>query len=73
LDKYGEKNAEGPTKFELPLSRHDLAAMIGTTPESMSRTIKKMESDGVAKFTGRTVLIPEIESLVMEFEPETFI
>jgi CRP-like cAMP-binding protein len=73
LDKYGQKNIEGPTEFELPLSRHDLASMIGTTPESMSRTIKKMESDGVAKFAGRTVFIPEIESLVMEFEPETFI
>ena len=73
LDKYGHKNSEGPTEFELPLSRHDLAAMIGTTPESMSRTIKKMESDGVAKFAGRTVHIPVLESLIMEFEPETFL
>jgi len=73
LDKYGQKNVQGPTEFELPLSRHDLASMIGTTPESMSRTIKKMESDGVAKFAGRSVHIPELESLIQEFEPEIFI
>jgi|TARA_B100002003_G_scaffold44493_1_gene39818 CRP/FNR family transcriptional regulator len=73
IDKYGEKSTNGPTEFELPLSRHDLASMIGTTPESMSRTIKKMESDGVARFTGRTVHIPEIETLVQEFEPDHFV
>lgn len=69
LDKYGENRTSGETDFELPLSRHDLAAMIGTTPESMSRTIRKMETDGVAHFSGRTVHIPDIESLIQEFEP----
>jgi len=39
----------------------------------MSRTIKKMESDGVARFTGRIVYIPEIETLVQEFEPDHFV
>lgn len=73
LDKYGERKEVGAIDFELPLSRHDLAAMIGTTPESMSRTIRKMETDGVARFTGRTVHIPDIESLVQEFEPDHFV
>jgi hypothetical protein len=47
--------------------------MIGTTPESMSRTIRKMETDGVAHFSGRTVHIPDIESLIQEFEPNHFV
>jgi hypothetical protein len=57
--------------FSIDLSKNKKSASLAssestkpqylTTPESMSRTIKKMESDGVAKFAVRTVHIPEIE------------
>ncbi|NQV57527.1 MAG: Crp/Fnr family transcriptional regulator [Rhodospirillales bacterium] len=73
VDRYAESKDESPVEFELPLSRHDLASMIGTTPESMSRTIAKMEQDGIATFSGRRVSIPLLETLVQEFEPEHFI
>ncbi|HIF59624.1 MAG TPA: Crp/Fnr family transcriptional regulator [Rhodospirillales bacterium] len=73
LDKYGNRSKAGSAEFELPLARHDLASMVGTTPESMSRTIKKMEQDGVAKFSGRRVHLPDIEALIQEFEPEYFV
>ena len=73
LDKFGDSTESGSAEFELPLARHDLASMIGTTPESMSRTIKKMDHDGVAKFSGRTVYLPDIEALMQEFEPEYFV
>ena len=56
--------------FELPLSRHDLASMIGTTPESMSRIIRQLENDGVVHFSGRNVHIPNLNDLIKEFEPE---
>ena len=73
MDKYGDPPTDGSADFVLPLARHDLASMIGTTPESMSRTIKKMESDGVAIFSGRHVRIPDLESLLQEFEPDHFV
>lgn len=73
IDKYGDRPDHGGTEFILPLARHDLASMIGTTPESMSRTIKKMEDDGIAFFSGRSVRIPDLETMVQEFEPDHFV
>lgn len=70
LEKYGYRASDGKREFELPLSRHDLAAMVGTTPESLSRTIRKLESDGIAIFSRRRVVIPDLEDLIQEFEPE---
>jgi len=64
--QYGKTAAGGGLSIELPLSRGDLAAMIGTRPESMSRTIRKMEEDGIARFTGRTVHVPKIDELLNE-------
>ena len=72
-EKYGDGAQDGKREFKLPLSRHDLASMVGTTPESLSRTIRKLESDGVAIFSGRRVVIPDLEELVQEFEPEHFV
>jgi len=65
-EQYGKTAADGGLSIELPLSRGDLAAMIGTRPESMSRTIRKMEDDGVAIFSGRTVHVPKIDELLNE-------
>jgi CRP-like cAMP-binding protein len=73
IERYGTENDDGSLILELPLSRQDLASMIGTTPESMSRTIRKMEDDGIAHFTGRSVRIPTREILINEFEPDVFI
>jgi hypothetical protein len=36
-----------------------MAAMVGTRPETISRTIRKMEQDGAADFDGRTVRIAD--------------
>ncbi len=70
IDQHGSKSDDGSSNLNLPLSRQDLAAMIGTSPESMSRTIKKLEDDGVAKFSGRSVHIPTLENLLSEIDPE---
>ncbi|MBT3885360.1 MAG: Crp/Fnr family transcriptional regulator [Rhodospirillaceae bacterium] len=73
VDRYAPNKEQSPIEFELPLSRHDLASMIGTTPESMSRTIAKMEQDGIAKFSGRKVVVHELDNLVGEYEPANFL
>ncbi|MDA0240174.1 MAG: Crp/Fnr family transcriptional regulator [Proteobacteria bacterium] len=73
VERYGKLADNGSSSIDLPLSRQDMASMIGTTPESMSRTIKKMETDGIARFSGRTVQIPSCRNLVNEFDPEVFV
>ena len=42
---------------ELPVSRQDLAAMVGIRPETLARTIRAMEQEGLAAFHGRQVVI----------------
>ncbi len=69
------KTTEGDKELvlELPLSRQDLAAMIGIRPETMSRTIRRFEEDGIAEFSGRTVRVPDVSSLIDEFEGEEYL
>jgi CRP/FNR family transcriptional regulator len=55
-----------PARVEIPFSRQTLASFLCATPESVSRTIRRMENDGVAQFSGRAVSVPRIESLYRE-------
>ena len=73
-DRYA-KTAEGDKElvFELPRSRQDMAAMIGIRPETLSRTVRQFEEDGIAEFSGRTVRVPDVSSLLDEFEGEDYL
>lgn len=47
-DKFGQQGASGDgTLIQLPLSRVDLAEMIGSTPESVSRVMSRLRKDGI--------------------------
>jgi CRP-like cAMP-binding protein len=70
-DRFAAEEKDGALKLELPLSRQDMAAMIGVRPETMSRAIRKFEDDGVAYFSGRTVQVPDVSVLFDEIEAET--
>jgi len=67
-ERYGVTGKNGELDLELPLSRQDMAAMIGIRPESMSRTIRSLEEDNIAQFSGRRVHIPSLQCLVDELE-----
>ena len=54
--------------LKLPMSRGDLAAMLGIRPESISRTIRVFQEEGVAHFTQREVYVPHIDKLLSELE-----
>jgi len=43
-DRFATVNDEGDMTIELPLSRQDLAAMIGTRPETIARSIRALEA-----------------------------
>lgn len=62
-----EQNDGSPLVLELPLSRCDLACMLGVRRESLSRIIRDLERDGVAHFSGRYVRIDSDARLLEEF------
>lgn len=66
--EHGVVDDEGRLAIDLPLSRTQLAARIGVRPETVSRTIRELESAGVARFTGRRVAIPDLDALLDEVE-----
>ncbi len=65
-DRYGKTGDNGDLTLDLPLSRQDMAAMIGIRPESMSRTIRSFEEDNIANFSGRRVHVPSLNALFDE-------
>lgn len=67
-DRYGEMGDNYVLHIHLPLSRQDIASMIATRPETLSRTIKAMEQEGVAKFYKRMVQIPDLDILMDEID-----
>jgi CRP-like cAMP-binding protein len=46
-DSYGQKTDEG-IEIEVPLTRHDIAEMAGTTTETAIRILSRWQKDGVA-------------------------
>lgn len=44
---------KGTDKFCLPITKHELALLIGTTPETLSRIFTKLEYEGILKQQGK--------------------
>lgn len=69
MDRHGTRNDDGSARLHLPLPREDLASMIAIRRETLSRIMGRLERDGVASFSGRTVAIPNVATLMRELEP----
>jgi len=54
MENHGEKSGEH-MHMHLPLSRTDLADLIGVQPETLSRLVKRLEADGNFLISGRKV------------------
>ena len=67
-DRDGSVADDGAIMLELPLSRTDLAALLGTRRESIARAIRALQDAGVAQFEGRAVRIPDLDALFDELE-----
>ena len=48
---------DGTRSLTLPISWRDVAAMVGTSPEVLSRTLRRMSDHGALHFTGRRVTL----------------
>jgi CRP-like cAMP-binding protein len=51
------------TKVLLPISKAQLSNLIGTTPETVSRILKKMMTASLIEVQGKTILINDLEGL----------
>lgn len=65
-DRCGRFSSDGTLVLELPLTRQDLASMIGARPESVSRAFHELKEDGLAHSSGRQVLVTQYDRLIEE-------
>lgn len=65
-DRLGTDDGEDGLTFELPLTRQDLAAMLGVRPESVTRAIRSLGEAGLALVSGRRVSIPSVHAIAQE-------
>lgn len=65
-DKCGRFASDGTLILELPLTRQDLASMIGARPESVSRAFLELKKDGLAESSGREIHVTQYDRLIEE-------
>lgn len=63
---YGSVASNGEFVMELPMTKRNLAGMIGAEPESVSRAFRDIQAEGHFSFSGRTVRINNFDRLVDE-------
>jgi CRP/FNR family transcriptional regulator, cyclic AMP receptor protein len=61
----GQKSGHA-AEFVLPATNQDLAAMIGTVRELVSRNLSRLQAEGIISIDGRTVRIPDVKKLEEE-------
>lgn len=61
-DRVGERRGDS-VLLQLPLTRGDLAAMTGTTTESVSRTLSKLRRQGLVETGRRWTAVTDTEGL----------
>lgn len=69
MNRHSRTATDGSRVIYLPISRRDLASMIGARHETLSRIISRLEEDGIAHFSGRTVHVTRPNSLLAEIKP----
>ena len=60
--EYGHVEEDGKMIVELPVSRADLAAMLGVRRESLSRAIHELSDEGLVQLIGRHLELHEGQS-----------
>jgi len=51
------------SKFQIPLSRREIADMVGTSRESAGRVLSKFNNEGIIKISGRKIVINDLKKL----------
>lgn len=61
--KHGNKNSNEKIQIKFFLTQQELANMIGTTRETVSRSLKSIEKDGIIDTSRKEITINSIEKL----------
>ena len=64
--RHGQYEDDGALVYNLPLSRTNIASLIGSRPETVTRAIKELKRDGVVFFDNRRVVVPDPKKLFEE-------
>ncbi len=71
LERIGpEQSAIGAGEFLLPMTRRDMAELLCTRPETLTRTVQSLEADRVVRVAGNRVTVPSTRRLREEAVPE---
>jgi CRP/FNR family transcriptional regulator, dissimilatory nitrate respiration regulator len=62
--------AHKKTSVELTISQRELAKILGSSPEALSRALRKMANDGILSTAGRVITILDYKSLKQLAEGE---
>ena len=63
----GRKTGQG-VEFLLPANNQELAYQIGTVRELVSRNLSRLQSEGLVKVDGRSVVVADVQLLEAELE-----
>jgi CRP-like cAMP-binding protein len=59
----GAEDKRGGQRITLPLRRRELAQLVGTTPETLTRTLKLLERKGLLHLTRSEIYVPDPAAL----------
>lgn len=59
----GQRNASMPVKLRIPLKRVELAHMVGATPETLSRLLRSMASQGILDMSRTEIWLRDAAAL----------
>ena len=62
-EKHGNKNGDNQVSISLFLTQQELANMIGTTRETVSRTLNTIEKDDIISTSRKKIVINDIDQL----------
>ncbi len=63
FNKSNKQNKKTKSEITLQISKNDLASLLGTIPETLSRTFKKLNEDNILEVTGKAILVLDINKL----------
>ena len=71
-EQFGSASNDDRSTFDLPLTRRDMAQLLGTCPESLSRAIRKLQESGMVEFMHRSINIESLTELRTRVDPSFF-
>ena len=67
---YGTVQKDGSILIDLPINQSDIGAMVGTSRETVSRFIKKLENEDVLFLKGHRIAIRDRDALLKYVKTE---